>query len=82
MRITAGDLKSFGIIDEVIPEETPAHEQPKETIQRAGEAINRHLTELLAEFPLTDDAALDRLVESRYQKFRSIGAWRDQSAEA
>ncbi len=82
MRITADDLKSFGIIDEVIPENPPAHEQPKETIQRAGEVINRHLTELLAEFPLTDDHALDRLVEARYQKFRSIGAWRDQTVEA
>jgi acetyl-CoA carboxylase carboxyl transferase subunit alpha len=82
MRITAADLKTFGIIDEIVPEPAPAHEQPKETIQRAGDAINRHLVELLAEFPLDDEQATDRLVEARYAKFRAIGAWRDQSADS
>jgi acetyl-CoA carboxylase carboxyl transferase subunit alpha len=81
MRITAADLKAFGIIDEIVPEPTPAHEQPKETIQRAGDAIDRHLAELLAEFPLDDEQASARLVEARYAKFRAIGSWRDQSAE-
>jgi acetyl-CoA carboxylase carboxyl transferase subunit alpha len=82
MRITAADLKSFGIIDEIVPEPVPAHEQPKETIQRAGDAISRHLDELLGEFPLGDAQALDRLVEARYQKFRAIGAWRDLSVDS
>lgn len=81
MRITAADLKSFGIIDEIVPEPVAAHDEPKETIQRAGEAISRHLDELLGEFPLGDGQALNRLVEARYQKFRSIGAWRDLSVE-
>jgi acetyl-CoA carboxylase carboxyl transferase subunit alpha len=82
MRITATDLKSFGIIDEIVPEPLPAHEQPKETIQRAGDAISRHLETLLQEFPLTDSTALDRLVEARYAKFRAIGAWRDQALDS
>jgi acetyl-CoA carboxylase carboxyl transferase subunit alpha len=82
MRITAADLKAFGIIDEIVPEPAPAHEQPKETIQRAGDAISRHLEALLAEFPLDDEQAADRLVQARYAKFRAIGSWRDQSADS
>jgi acetyl-CoA carboxylase carboxyl transferase subunit alpha len=34
MRITASDLARFGIVDEVIPEHVPAHEGPREAMQR------------------------------------------------
>ena len=47
MRITAADLAGFGIVDEVIAEPVPAHEQPKEAIRATGEAIARHLGELV-----------------------------------
>jgi acetyl-CoA carboxylase carboxyl transferase subunit alpha len=80
MRITAPDLLEFGIIDEIVPEPVPAHDQPKEAIQTAGAAIRRHLSDLLATYPLHDDAALDRLIESRYARFRAIGAWREEPA--
>jgi hypothetical protein len=32
MRITAAELRRFGIVDEVIPEHVPAHERPREVI--------------------------------------------------
>ena len=77
MKITADDLLEFGIIDEIIAEPVPAHEAPKETIKATGVAITRHLDILLTDYPLHDDAALDRLIDARYAKFRSIGVWRD-----
>jgi len=80
MRITAAELAHFGIIDEVVPEGVPAHEQPREVIRATGEAMLRHLRELLVEFPREDPEAVPRLRESRYRKFRRIGAWREQVA--
>jgi len=80
MRITAHELLEFGIIDEVIAEPAPAHENARTAIRATGQAISRHLRELIAAFPLHDDEALDRLVAARYTRFRSIGAWQEESA--
>ena len=51
MRITAADLAQFGIVDEIIAESAPAHEQPKEAIRATGEAVARHLRDLVREYP-------------------------------
>ncbi len=80
MRITAHELLEFGIIDEVIAEPAPAHENARTAIRATGQAISRHLRELIAAFPLHDDEALDRLVAARYTRFRSIGSWQEESA--
>ncbi len=77
MRITAADLKHFGIVDEVIAEEVPAHLRPKETIYATGEAIGRHLCELLDGYSRDDPGAIERLRRARYDRFRRIGAWRE-----
>ena len=77
MRMTAADLLRFGIIDEVIPEPVPAHENPRETIAAVGEAINRHLDELITTYPANISDGMTRLLDSRYARFRNIGAWRD-----
>ena len=79
MRITASDLKAFGIIDEVIPESAPAHERPKDVIRAAGAVLARHLHELVADYPASDPGAVDRLRTARYERFRRIGAWREAS---
>jgi acetyl-CoA carboxylase carboxyl transferase subunit alpha len=79
MRITAADLHQFGIVDEIVAEPAPAHERPKEAIQATGEAIGRHLGQLLTEFPRHDAQATERLRAARYQRFRRIGSWRDQA---
>jgi acetyl-CoA carboxylase carboxyl transferase subunit alpha len=77
MRITAVDLAGFGIVDEVIPEPVPAHEQPKDAIHATGEAIARHLGELVRAYPRSDPGAIERLRAARHDRFRSIGAWRE-----
>ena len=77
MRITAADLAGFGIVDGVIAEPVPAHEQPKEAIRATGETIARHLRELVREFPRGDAGAIERLRAARYDRFRRIGAWRE-----
>ena len=77
MRITAADLVGFGIVDEIVPEVVPAHRQPRAAMLATGEAIARHLDDLLADHPLDDPAAIDRLRAARYHKFRRIGAWHD-----
>ncbi|GBD15605.1 Acetyl-coenzyme A carboxylase carboxyl transferase subunit alpha [bacterium HR26] len=77
MRITAADLHAFGIVDEIVPEPVPAHEEPALAIQRAGDAIERHLQELLERWASEDIRAL---LEARYDKYRRIGVWREEAA--
>lgn len=75
MRITAGDMQRFGILDELIPEPVPAHEAPRDTIYTVGDRIERHLNELLASFDADDDVSVQALLDGRYDKFRVIGQW-------
>jgi acetyl-CoA carboxylase carboxyl transferase subunit alpha len=77
MRITATDLAAFRIVDEVIPERSPAHEHSKEAIRDTGTALARHLRDLVAEYPPADPDAMVRLRADRYDRFRRIGAWRE-----
>jgi acetyl-CoA carboxylase carboxyl transferase subunit alpha len=73
MKITALDLYGFGMIDEIVPEEHPAHERPREVMSAAGSAIRRHLGDLHAQ--VQQENGMDELVQHRYEKFRRIGAW-------
>ncbi len=82
MRITAADCLRFGIVDQVVPEPTPAHEAPHEVIAATGEHIARALDEVLGSFDLATDAGVDAMLEARSEKFRRIGAWRDASVES
>lgn len=67
MKITAPDLKEMGIVDEIIPESTGgAHRDPKRQAVLMGEVLKRSLDELLK---LNED----QLVDTRYEKFKSIG---------
>jgi len=78
MRMTAGDLKRFEIIDEVIAEIAPAHEKPRDSIIAVGKAVTRHLDELSV---IADgEGGTQRLLDARYAKFRRIGAWREETA--
>lgn len=68
LKLTAQDLKKFGVIDEVIPEPTGgAHRDPQLTIERVGNAIHRHLKDLM---PLSGD----QLKKERTEKFFGHGA--------
>jgi acetyl-CoA carboxylase carboxyl transferase subunit alpha len=82
MRITACELAGLGIIDEVIPEAVPAHEEPREVIRETGESLARHLRQLYEHYPRQDPTSVDRLRGDRYQRFRNIGAWRERTPGA
>ena len=67
LKLTAQDLKRLGVIDEIIPEPTGgAHRDPQLTIERVGNAIHRHLKELM---PLSGD----QLKQERTEKFLAMG---------
>lgn len=68
MKITARDMKELGVIDEIIPEPPGgAHADPASASAAVGEAIERHLKELL-------DLTPEERRERRYRKFRVLGA--------
>ncbi|NOZ12799.1 MAG: acetyl-CoA carboxylase carboxyltransferase subunit alpha [Acidobacteria bacterium] len=67
LKFTAGPLKEFGIVDEIIPEPVGgAHANPKEIIRTTGEYLHRQLEEL-------NHLKIKELQEQRYRKFRQIG---------
>ena len=82
LRITADDLHGFGIIDRVIPEPVPAHEDPHATIAAVGGAIRDALDRLAERFPLDRPGGADALLAARYAKFRAIGRWREEETAA
>ena len=79
MRVTAADAHGFGIIDRIVAEPTPAHEDPHGTIRAVGQAIREALARLEERFPAADPRSLDNLLAARYAKFRAIGRWREES---
>ena len=67
MRITAGDLKKLGIIDEIVPEpDGGAHSDPL----RAAELLAPYLEKGLKELQKIKPSLLP---EERYKKFRKMG---------
>lgn len=69
LKLTARDLKNFGIVDEVIPEPTGgAQENPKDVFERVGAVLHRHLNVLKKK-------SLKKLVSERYRKFRAMGKY-------
>lgn len=71
LKITARDLKEYGIVDEIIEEpEGGAHNDHDCTAQAIGEVIDRQLT-ALAHQPLQE------MLDSRYEKFRKMGQYFD-----
>ena len=67
LRMTAADLKSLGVIDEIIPEPLGgAHMDPSAAAQAVGEAVSRALAE-------TEAVPVPQLLERRYQKVRAMG---------
>ncbi|HLO09189.1 MAG TPA: acetyl-CoA carboxylase carboxyltransferase subunit alpha, partial [Desulfobacteria bacterium] len=76
MKITAPDLKKFGVIDRIIPEPLGgAHRDHK----AAGDALRAALLETL---PPLLSMPIPQLLERRYRKFREIGAMKRKSGGA
>ena len=72
LRLTAPDLKKFGIIDEILPEPPGgAHMDPSSMAETISAAIRRHLKPLRKLRP-------DSLVTRRYKKFRAMGIFNDR----
>jgi len=67
LRLTPGELKQLGIVDDIIPEPLGgAHRNPKEMGDFLKSALVRYLDEAIA-------TPLDKLLEKRYEKYRRIG---------
>jgi acetyl-CoA carboxylase carboxyl transferase subunit alpha len=68
LRLTARDVKEFGVVDDIVPEPLgAAHRNPREMAITLERRLGRHLRELKA-IP-TDD-----LLARRYEKLRRVGA--------
>ncbi|MBU2540378.1 MAG: acetyl-CoA carboxylase carboxyltransferase subunit alpha [Candidatus Omnitrophica bacterium] len=67
LKMTAKDLLDFGIIDEVISEPLGgAHRDP----HKAGNEMKSTIIRLFDEL---DSKSIDKILQARYEKFRSIG---------
>ncbi|WP_046174049.1 acetyl-CoA carboxylase carboxyl transferase subunit alpha [Domibacillus indicus] len=73
MKITAPDLRSLGIVDEIIPEvRGGAHRDAK----KQAELIDAVLQPAMKELQKTEHAAL---VDQRYEKYKRIGGYAEQT---
>jgi acetyl-CoA carboxylase carboxyl transferase subunit alpha len=71
MKITAKDLKEFGIVDEIVQEpEGGAHTDYEVTAGHLDDVLSRQLAELSQQSP-------KELVKGRYEKFRKMGQYFD-----
>ena len=75
LKLTAPELRELGVIDDIIPEPAGgAHRKPEVLMEALRASIKTNLAQL-SKLPI------DQLLENRYKKFRSLGAWRDQEIE-
>jgi acetyl-CoA carboxylase carboxyl transferase subunit alpha len=76
LKLTAADLQRFGIIDEIVSEPLGgAHRDPTSVVAKVLGSVSSSLQRLSAVEP-------DGLLESRYQKYRRVGAWQNERREA
>ena len=79
LRLTASDLKAFGLVDEIIPEKygwkvslLEAKDEDRDEISDAlGERIFQKITDL-------SKLKEEELLRRRYEKFRRMGDWLDE----
>lgn len=73
LRISATDLVSLGIVDEVLPEPVGgAHRNPGETAETLKTAVKTHLDVLCRVDP-------DELIRSRMEKFLAMGVFQEDA---
>jgi acetyl-CoA carboxylase carboxyl transferase subunit alpha len=74
LKLTARDLAELGVIDEIVPEPPGgAHSDPEGAAAAVGEAVDRHLREVL-------DLTAEERRERRYRKFRALGRFETSPA--
>ena len=69
LRITAEDLLSFGMIEGIIPEKGSIPKNIKKALEAALSELSR-------------EGSMDTLLEKRYQKFRKIGVFAENTGES
>ena len=73
MKLTAQDLQSLGVIDRIIPEPLGgAHRDPQNVYDALDKALSRSLSMLSKQSGA-------QLADSRYQKFRAMGAVKEDT---
>lgn len=78
MKITAPDILSFGIADELIPEPTGgAHIDPSTLYASLREVLAKHLNDLDSNYFSKGEAGVEKMLEVRYNKYRRIGQWHE-----
>jgi acetyl-CoA carboxylase carboxyl transferase subunit alpha len=74
LRITATDLQELGCIDAIIPEpDEGAHTDHEKAAGLVSEVLKKHFDELRA-------TSIEKLLASRYQKFRNMAQFYTQAA--
>lgn len=72
LKLTADDLRRFGVVDEIIAEPLGgAHRNAEDVVARTLDAIDRALTQL-------STLSEQELLDERYQKYRRLGEWRSE----
>ncbi|PIU83394.1 MAG: acetyl-CoA carboxylase carboxyl transferase subunit alpha, partial [Elusimicrobia bacterium CG06_land_8_20_14_3_00_38_11] len=70
LKLTAQDLKKFGIIDEIVKEPLGgSHRNAEETAKILAISIKKYLSEL-------KKLSIEKLLEERYEKYRKIGEYK------
>lgn len=73
LKLTANDLSRLGVIDEIVKEPLGgAHRDPEQMVQSLKEVVERHLRE-------TENTEIETLLTKRYEKFRKMGAFMEES---
>ncbi|HYL26232.1 MAG TPA: acetyl-CoA carboxylase carboxyltransferase subunit alpha [Candidatus Nitrosotalea sp.] len=72
LKLTADDLRRFGVVDEIIAEPLGgAHRNAEDVVRRTLDAIDRELTQL-------SGLSLESLLDERYRKYRRLGEWQSE----
>lgn len=83
LKLTAAELKRFGIVDEIIAEPSPwtvpAHGEDEEraAFETIANDLRRALRDSIAQL---SRSSTDGLLRARYEKFRRLGAWAGEPA--
>ncbi|MFN6963405.1 MAG: acetyl-CoA carboxylase carboxyltransferase subunit alpha [Pyrinomonadaceae bacterium] len=72
LRLTADDLKEFGVIDDIVPEPVDWTVEDEESFAKINGDLKDAIVRQLGELKKIDG---EELVDKRYQKFRKMGSW-------
>ena len=75
LKITATDLKSLGLVDEIVPEPVGgAHRDPEGAAANLKRALETNLAAL-------ENLSMEKLLRARYEKFRAMGVFKTAKSD-